>query len=191
MDYDEVLELIERERGVMYAFRPPFLTKRIESLNDISDNRQNGFLDGLNAIVAESAADRGGSTADRSSSVHQLLDASDTLLKLNRKCGRAISDAQIEQGNIAALYQKRSEDKQRVKDILAAGKRAFANDIDAIEQQAKARKLMGADDEITEQANAVFGDRRGQACEGSDAGKSLKYLEKGVRKMTKGIAFDS
>jgi hypothetical protein len=73
-----------------------------------------------------------------------------------------------------------------VKQILLAGKRVFEGDLAAIEQHARAKEA-GGKSEAALQAVEMFGDGAVKVDKASEAGNALRYLDKGVRKMVKGM----
>ena len=152
---------------------------------------ENGFLHSLNTIMsgdghgsAKLAAFR---TAGRVQNATKLLDATEQLLKISRKANRAISEEHNGHSNLAAYQEARQADQERVKEILAAGKRLFESDLDAIEQQHKAKQATGGSDDVAAQAAALFGSGQKNAGSSTDVDKTLRYLQKGVKNMTRGM----
>ena len=147
---------------------------------------ENGLIHSLDLIIDEetysTTASATRTATDRINNIHVLFDATDLLLKVHRKASRAVSEESVGLASQTAYREARRADKERVKDILVAGKRVFENDIDTVEQQAKAKQLLGGNDEAAAQATAVFGT---DSVMGTD--KALKYMQKGMKKMTKGL----
>lgn len=112
--------------------------------------------------------------------MHALLTATDALSQLNRKANHAIASSSSAATGPAAYLQARAEDQERVKQILAAGKRVFEGEIEGI------RRLAGRD-EAAGQAIALFGEG-GERVEGN-AGveRTVECLERGVKRMTRGL----
>ena len=113
-----------------------------------------------------------------------MQNAADVLIKLTKKANRVISS---EQDGPETYNQAREDDRERVKEILAAGKRVFDGDLDAVVHEARAKQLLGGKNEAAAQAIAVFGEGAMHAGDGDETEKALRYVQKGVRKMTKAL----
>ena len=153
---------------------------------------ETGFLDSLELTMHEKAFGHGKGAAtangrndgsDRVNSTNALLSSSDQILKLHRKASHTINDGTNRPNNYASLEQTLDEDRERVNQILAAGKRVFTNELDAV---SKADSHMNGSDEAVAQAENLFGSRK-RAENEAEAERALRYLHKGVRKMTKGV----
>lgn len=158
-----------------------------------SDSADQGFLHCLDLTMHDKTVEKARlrtnwelQTGDNDEA-DSLLDASDVLVKLNRRARSAVTDAANAPDCYASYEQTGKVDKDRVKNILATGKRVFEREINGLEHGTKATK---GSDEITAQANAIFVGHRKQNDENADVSRSLKYMEKGVKKMTKGLDSD-
>lgn len=83
----------------------------------------------------------------------------------------------------ANLVDNFNEEKQRLKDILAAGKRVFQGELEAVEEKAQEREA--SKKEVEAQAMAVFGDAVERSENEPEAELLVKDMLKGVKKMTK------
>ena len=118
-----------------------------------------------------------------------LLEASDALLKLNRKASSAVNDAANAPDSHASFEQTRKADQQLVRALLACGKRVSERELGGLGQDAT-QHSMNVNDEIDAQAKAIFVGHRKDSHQNGDVGRALKYIEKGVKKMTKGLDSD-
>ena len=73
---------------------------------------------------------------------------------------------------------------QKVKDVMLAGKRICAGELEAVEQQARAGELAESR-EVYEQAAGIFGGPVKACDEGME--RTLVCVEKGARRMVKGM----
>jgi hypothetical protein len=73
----------------------------------------------------------------------------------------------------------RQDDKERVKGLLGAGKRVSEGEIGVVQAQGAEREAEGG------RAKEIFGHDRKDS--GVDGAKALKQVQKGVKKMTKGL----
>ena len=76
-----------------------------------------------------------------------------------------------------------------MKDVLARGKQVFERELDGLEH-GKAHDPTNGNDEIEAHAQAIFTGHRKQGRGNGDVGRPLKYMEKGVKRMTKGLTSD-
>ena len=159
-----------------------------------------GFLSSIDLSTHDKAIDRElyrksdkfeihGGRSDRTEEATAYLEASDTVLKLNRKAASAVNDATNASDSYAAFEQSRKQDQERVKDVLNVGKGIFSKEINGLKKD----EVMS--DEVQAQANAIFAGQRKRGDENANAnghvGPSLKYMQKGVKKMVKGFDSDA
>ena len=115
--------------------------------------------------------------------------AMDQALNVHEKAEQALSKGRGGGAQLTSLRQACLAEQERVIQILKAGKRTFEKDVDNVEQQTKAVQFKDENLEVNQQAEVVFGFEQKQDRQGTD--KALKYMEKGVKKMTKGLDSDS
>ena len=143
----------------------------------------------IKAVYGRSSATRNISdSSERITQVNNLLESSDQLLSLHQKAARAISDGAAGPGSYAALEEEREKDRERTRQLLAVGKRVYERELDGIDQQAKPKDFLGVDNEVLAQANQLFGGRKVVGSD-HDSDRTLKYMQKGIRKMTKGLDY--
>lgn len=88
-------------------------------------------------------------------------------------------------GTIKPLGVGWSKDKQDTINILTIGKRISEKEEDAVDQDAKARALMSQDGPDSVAAVWFGGQSGGHGV--SEVDGTLKYMEKGVRKIARGL----
>lgn len=116
----------------------------------------------------------------------KVFTASKDLIRTGRQASAAIENAL--KGSCHTSYeQTRKNDKDRVKDVITAGKRVFERELG---ESRRDSKQVDENGEVNDQAKAIFVGQRQQSKDG-DVGRSLKYMQKGVKKMAKGLDSDS
>ena len=105
------------------------------------------------------------------------------LSKADEKIAKAFGD----QSALTVLQKNHEADVQSLKDVLLAGKRIAAGELEGVEQRARAKELVGKKD-VLEQAKGIFGELK--KVEGDGLDKSLANVERGVRRMVKGMDID-
>jgi hypothetical protein len=145
--------------------------------NLLPSAQDDGFLTSIDTIMN---ANTNENMRNRVADINTLLTASENLIKHYKKANRSIFDNAA--ANSSRFVESQAEDQKRVLEILAAGKRVFEGDLAAIEKQAK-----GGGDEAAAQAVYIFGEGAEGVAKGSEADMTLKYLDKGVRKIAKGL----
>ncbi|KAK5175635.1 uncharacterized protein LTR77_000774 [Saxophila tyrrhenica] len=127
-------------------------------------------------------------TANTISGIKALLGATDELLQVHKQANHHISASNTNSTAPADYMQARQDDRERVKQILAAGRRVFEGELEAVKEQSRAGEA-GGKGEAASLAIGLFGDGA-KMDDNGDAGKTLSYLERGVRRMTKGLNED-
>lgn len=115
-----------------------------------------------------------------------VFTTSKDLLETSRKASSAISTASKRSNSYASYEQSRKNDQERVKDVIVAGKRVFERELGDIRRDSTQVNENG---EVNDQAKAIFVGQRQQAKDGH-VGRSLRYMQKGVKKMAKGLDSD-
>lgn len=154
------------------ADRPTLMSDR--------DEMHTGFLTSLEAALGAQDASK------EITSRHQaqtLLTNASAMLKLYHSANAKITTA-FQDDALAAIQTNHEADVQTVKDVLAAGKRICAGELEGVEQQARAKELMGKS-EVAEQAKGIFGQPR--RVEGEGVERTLEFVERGVRRMVRGM----
>lgn len=146
-----------------------------------SDEMHDGFLGSLQKAIE--VEERGGS-GDRGREVQVLLSSGDVLLRTYRRADEKIAKAFGDQSALTVLQKNHEADVQSLKDVLLAGKRIAAGELEGVEQRARAKELVGKKD-VLEQAKGIFGELK--KVEGDGLDKSLANVERGVRRMVKGM----
>lgn len=148
------------------------------------DEMHDNFLSSLDtALAGEGAAKK---SIDRKRQVRDLLSNADDLLAIYKSANDGIGAAFGGEQSLQAMRKTHEADVQKVKDVLLVGKRICAGELEAVEQQARARELMGRK-EVFEQAAGIFGG--GPKMNGGDEGveRTLGDMERGVRRMVRGL----
>lgn len=145
------------------------------------DQKHNTFLPALEAGLSAAS---GATESDRKRQVQGLLANADTMLELYRRADSKITHAFGGEGSVTTIEKNFKADAQTVKDVLAVGKRICDGELESVEQQARARELLGKKEAI-EQAKGIFGQPK--QAEGQGVGRTLEYVERGVRRMVKGL----
>lgn len=93
---------------------------------------------------------------------------------MNDKIAAAFDD----QADTQALAKKFEQDREHLKQVLLKGKQVQEGEMATVQQRA------GVDDEVLAQAEGIFG-RKEVSGDGVD--RSLEYLERGVKRIIKGM----
>lgn len=123
--------------------------------------------------------------SDEDDGTVSIFKASKSLLERHRDATSALNNAKNDLDTHASFQEARTKDRERVKDILVAGKRVFEREISGLRRDSK-MVMPNEDEEVDAQAKAIFVGQRPQAKYG-DVARSLKYVQKGVKKIVKGI----
>ncbi len=182
-DYDGIIALIEKRKAA-YVLYPYAGVSELTANLTRRDQNDGGFLNTIDAILSDTT--QADTTEACINNVQSLLSATDALLQLNQKANNAISASSTASTGPAAYVQTCAEDQERVREILASGKRVFEGELEAVQQQARSDQA-GGKGEAAAQAIALFGDGAQGTRMGADASKTMEYIERGVKRMTKGL----
>lgn len=137
-------------------------------------------------------------SSSREREVQTLLDASTALLKTHRKATSTISDLSDpsfeSEGSFTSFQARCRADEEHLKAVLKAGVRVCEREIGGLRAQPNGNVDRrdsgggrGTEEESVAHGEVLFKGSCGKGVSGGDVEMGLKYLDKGVRKMVKGV----
>lgn len=147
------------------------------------NEKDESFLASLEAAIGQEDVVE---SSDRKRQAQTLLTNADTLLAVYCSANEKIATTFATQNSPETLTESREADVEQLKNVMQAGKRICAGDLEAVVQQAKAKELLGKR-EVFQQAAGIFGTPRKGCGEGEGVDRTLRYVERGVRRMVKGL----